>query len=181
MSGGVVAGVPLQDDRCCATKTGEFTVLGDAEFGGSAGEHGGSHFFLDDWTEARPGGGEVAGDEYDLRRERGGDETETPTEMHCLTGDGGDCGGVAFFRKAEEIVNVDGAVRVCALGSELSVVAQGGGGGGEDLPAAALAAAADGAGGVDGAVAELAGEAAAAGDDLPVGEDGAADAFGDSD
>ncbi len=73
-----------------------------------------------------------------------------------------------------------------AVGSPSSVrrsrvVAQGGGGGGEDLPAAALAAAADGAGGVDGAVAEFAGEAAAAGDDLAVGEDGGADAFGDGD
>src|SRR5437879_2157646 len=96
-------------------------------------------------------------------------------------GDGGDVCGVAFFYNAEESVNVEGAVRGCVLGSELSVVAQGGGGGGKDLPAAALAAAADGTGGVDGAVAELASEAAAAGDDLPVGEDGAADAFGDSD
>src|ERR1700722_12179860 len=98
--------------------------------------------------------------------------------MGCLSGDGGDGGGVAFFGEAEEIVNVDGAVRGCVFGSEFGVVAQGGGGRGEDLPAAALAAAADRPGGVDGAVAEFAGEAAAAGDDLSVGEDGGADAFG---
>ena len=86
--------------------------------------------------------------------------------------------GVAFFGQAEEVVNV---VALRLVWIEFGVVAQGGGGGSEDLPAAALAAAADGAGGVDGAVAELAGEAAAAGDDLSVGEDGAADAFGDGD
>src|SRR5437899_981561 len=97
--------------------------------------------------------------------------------MGCLTGDGGDGGGVAFFGKAEEIVNVDGAT----LWNEFRVVAEGGSGGGEDLPAAALAAAADGACGIDGAVAEFAGEAAAAGDDLPVGKDGGADSFGDGD
>ena len=112
MGGGVVAGVPLQDDRGCAAKAGEFTVLGDAEFWGSAREHGVGHLFLDDWAEAGPGGCEIAGDENDLRRERSGDETQAAAEVGCLTGDGGDCGGVAFFRKAEEIVNVDGAVRV---------------------------------------------------------------------
>src|ERR1700746_3306514 len=101
--------------------------------------------------------------------------------MNRLAGDGGDGGGVAFFGEAEEVVNVSDAGLVCIFGCEFGVVAQGGSGGGEDLPAAALAAAADGACGVDGAVAELAGEAAAAGDDLSVGEDRGADAFGDGD
>src|SRR6266851_1442834 len=181
MGRGVVAGVSLQDDRGRATETGEFAVLGDAEVWRSACEHRVGHLFLDDGAKAGPGGGEVAGDENDFRGERGGDETQAATEVGCLAGDGGDGGGVAFFGEAEEVVDVDWAGDVCALGSEFGVVAQGGGRGGEDLPAAALAAAADWAGGVDGAVAELAGEAAAAGDDLPVGEDGAADAFGDSD
>src|SRR5258708_4532981 len=181
MGGGVIAGVPLQDDGGCATETGELAVFGDAEIGRSACEHGAGHLFLDDGAEARPGGGEVAGDENDFRRERCGDETQAAAEVSCLLGDGSDCGGIAFFGEAEQVVNVGDAGCVCVLGCELGVVAQGGGGGGEDLPAAALAAATDGAGGVDGAVAEFAGEAAAAGDDLSVGEDGAADAFGDGD
>ena len=68
MGGGVVAGVSLQDDRGCATESGEFAVFGDAEFGRRAGEHGAFHLLLDDGAEAGPGGGEVAGDENDLGR-----------------------------------------------------------------------------------------------------------------
>ena len=40
MGGGVIAGVPLQDDRGCAPETGEFTILGDTEIWRSAREHG---------------------------------------------------------------------------------------------------------------------------------------------
>jgi hypothetical protein len=69
MSGGVVAGVPLQDDGGCATQTGEFAVFGDAELWCGASEHGGGHLFLDDGAEASPGGGQIAGDQNDLRGE----------------------------------------------------------------------------------------------------------------
>src|SRR5258707_36262 len=100
MSGGVVAGVPLEDDGGCATETGELAVFGDAEIGSGACEHGGGHFFLDDGAEAGPGGGEVAGDENDLRCERGGDETQAAAEMDCLAGNGFDGGGIAFFGEA---------------------------------------------------------------------------------
>jgi len=112
MSGGVVAGVPLQDDRGCATETGELAVFGDAEIWRSACEHGAGHLFLNDRTEARPGGGEVAGDENDLRRQRCGDEPEAAAEVSCLPGDGGDGGGVALFCEAKQIVNVERAWRV---------------------------------------------------------------------
>jgi hypothetical protein len=109
VGGGVIAGVPLQNDGGCATETGEFPVLGDAKVGRSACEHGGGHLFLDDGTEACPGGGEIAGDENDLGRERCGDETKAATEVSCLAGDGGDGGSIAFFGEAEQVVNVDGA------------------------------------------------------------------------
>src|SRR5271163_1284534 len=58
VSGGVIAGVPLEDDGGCATQTGELAVLGDAELRGGACEHGAAHLLLDDWAEACPGGGE---------------------------------------------------------------------------------------------------------------------------
>jgi hypothetical protein len=162
MGRGVVPGVSLKDDRGCTTQTGEFAVFGDAKVRGSAGEHRSSHLFLNDGAKARPGGSKVAGDENDLGRERCGDETESAAQMCGLTSNGGDGRGVAFFSQAQEIVNVECA----ALWNEFGVVAKGRSGRREDLPAATLTAAADGAGGVDGTVAELAGEAAAAGDDL---------------
>src|ERR1700679_2468009 len=173
----MVAGVSLKDDGGSSTETGEFAILGDAELGRSPGEHGGRHLFLNDGAEARPRGGQVAGDKDDFGRERRGDEAQAAAEVGCLLADGGDGIRIALFGEAEQVVDSVDAV----LWVEFGVIAQGGGGGGEDLPAAALAAAANGAGRVDGAMAELAGEAAAAGDDLAVGENGSADAFGDGD
>ncbi len=140
VGGGVVAGVSLQDHGGGAAESGELSVLGDAELWRGAGEHGGGHLLLDDRTKARPRGGEVAGDENDLRRERCGDETKAAAELYCLAADGVDRLGVAFFGEAEEVVNCVDAI----FWRELGVVAQGRGGGGEDFPAAALAAAADG-------------------------------------
>ena len=101
MSGGVVAGVPLQNDGGGAAKTGELAILRDAEIWSRASQHRAGHLFLNDGAETRPGGGEVAGDENNLGRERRCDETEAAAKMSCLASDGSDRVGVAFFRLAE--------------------------------------------------------------------------------
>ena len=84
---------------------------------------------------------------------------------------------IALFAEFQQVLDA----RCGLLGIELGVVAERGLAGGEGLPATALSAAAERAVGVDGNVSELAGETAAAGENLAVGEDRRADAFGDSD
>jgi hypothetical protein len=171
----VVAGVALENDGGCAEEVGELAVNGAGDPGAFATEETSGALADEDGFGDGPGLGEVAGEEDDFGRERGGDHAEATTDGGGLELDGGAGGCVAVGGAEAEFVEVDGV----GLGGALGVVAKGCGGGAEDLPTAVATAAALGAGGVVADVAELAGEAEVAGDEVAVGEEGGTDAFGD--
>ncbi len=124
------------------------------------------------WVGASLG---VSGDEDELGREGRGDEAEASAELLGLAGEGLECVGVGLLGEVEEVLD---GLAVVDGGVELGVVAEGGTGGGEGLPTAPGSAAAEGAFGIDGDVAELSGHAVAAVDELAVGEDSGSDALG---
>src|SRR5580704_5634224 len=177
MSGAVVAGVTLKDYGGGSAKTSQFGVRGSEQTWRLASQHARAELGLDNWSEARPGGCDVSGDEDDLGRKCGGDEAEPLAEMERLAVEGLEGCGIAILGVAEQFLRGDGAM----FSGDFAVEADGGAGRGVHLPTAALAAAALGTAGVHGDMAELAGEATTAYDELSIGEHGGADAFADGD